>query len=155
MNSFNSLGSSQPEVVLYIDNTPQWEEQLLDVPALIDRNGNHWRKILTIFSKLCCDDDWREYRDKNLLHDAQQINFSEALVPSAQIHIFSGKACWQRFGITNEMLADMRSIPCDRVFYHQSATRGLMLYTPYFDYRQFPNVLIAQVRAIMKAAPIV
>jgi len=137
--------------VLYLDNQPMLERPgEVQVPELIAANGNHWRKILTIYAKLCADDNWRHYRDSELLNTDQQICFSDQRVETARIHMFSGKSCWQRFGETAETLSKMQQSSCGRVHYCYSQDRGLCLYTPYFDYRQFPNVLIEQVKEILK-----
>jgi len=146
----NYIGAIESEIVLYIDNQPCWAPgKKVDVEQLIAENGNHWRKILTILAKLCTQSDWREYRDRELLQAKQQINFSDILCLEANVHIFAGKSCWQRFGITEQALGDMQASTCGEVFYRRSVEHGLMLYTPYFDYRQFPNVLIAEVKLLI------
>jgi len=145
-----AIGALKPNVVLYINNQPDWDtKRALDVKQLITENGNHWRKILTIFAKLCCDDDWRQYRDEKLLHHYEQINFGKDLEPTAKIHFFAGKNCWQRFAVSEENLKSMQLSPSGKVYYSRSVEHGLMLYTPYFDYRQFPNVLIADVKLLI------
>jgi len=146
----NYIGAADPEIVLYIDNQPCWvEDKKVDVVELISENGNHWRKIFTIFAKLCSQSDWREYRDRELLQAKQQINFSDTLCLDANVHIFAGKSCWQRFGITEQAVGDMQASACGKMFYRRSVEHGLMLYTPYFDYRQFPNVLIAEAKLLI------
>lgn len=152
LQSLPALGSAQPKVVLYLDNRPKMDDnQILHIPSLIAANGNHWRKIFSIFAKLNSDQNWREYRDQKLLLEDEQIQFATVLQKTASIHIFSGKSCWQRFGVTPLELAEgeMQALANKKVFYYRSAEYGLMLYTPYFDYRQFPNVLVEQVKQLM------
>jgi len=150
LQTFHFIGVETAKIVLYLDNRPHLERAGdVQVSELIAANGNHWRKILTIYAKLCSGDNWREYRDCELLNKDQQICFSEQIVESARIHIFSGKSCWQRFGVTADALSKMQHSSCSRVYFQYSTQRGLCLYTPYFDYRQFPNILIEQVKEIL------
>lgn len=135
------IGSIAPDIVLYIGNRPEFSvdfcgENVLSVPELISLNGNHWRKIFTIFEKLTSSDaNWRVYRDRFLLHHREAICFSNKLVDSATIHLVAGKASWAHLEL------DMNEFqPLDaeqRVW-----IKGNMICTPYFDYRQFPNALI-------------
>ncbi|MCJ8337255.1 MAG: hypothetical protein MJK10_02190 [Pseudomonadales bacterium] len=151
MQTLSFIGAKTPKIVLYLDNRPHLERAGdVQVPQLIATNGNHWRKILTIYAKLCSGDNWREYRDSELLNTEQQICFSDQRVDTAGIHIFSGKSCWQRFGVTADALSKMQQSNCGRVYFQYSTQWGLCLYTPYFDYRQFPNILIEQVKEILK-----
>jgi hypothetical protein len=150
----STIGVSSPKTVLYIDNHPVVDEQdwtkkeQVNVAQLILDNGNHWRKILTILAKLCCDEDWRNYRDERLLQSAEQICFTDEVNTTAQLHFFAGKSCWQRFLMTAERLAEISSSSCGRVYYYQASTGVWFFYTPYFDYRQFPNVLIDELKQL-------
>jgi hypothetical protein len=149
-----TIGVSSPKTVLYIDNRPVVDEQdnahkeQVNVAQLILDNGNHWRKILTILAKLCSVEDWRIYRDQQLLQSAEQICFTDEVNATAQLHFFAGKSCWQRFQMTPERLAVMSSSSCGRVSYYQTSTGVWFFYTPYFDYRQFPNVLIDELKLL-------
>jgi len=152
------IGAKLASTVLYINNQPQNQRQNknepFDVTSCIAENGNHWRKIMTIYAKLCADDPekWREYRDQKLLQINEKISFSDNINTQATVHIFAGRQCWQRF-IADEQLHSLVSLECQRVFYRKDPVLGMMLYTPYFDYRQFPNQLIEQVRELL-AVPI-
>lgn len=145
-----SLGAPSAPVVLYTHNRPIWELGAeIDVPQLILKNGNHWRKICTIFAKLVAGDNWRDYRDQQLFHVGEQINFEPHFVESGQLHIISGKSNWLRFGRTLESLQGDAKIFClepNKIFYTQDKAQNLYLFTPYFDSRQFPNVLIERVK---------
>ncbi|MEM5529182.1 hypothetical protein WN093_10180 [Gammaproteobacteria bacterium AS21] len=148
------IGVKSAGTVLYINNQPKNQQQInnkpFDVANCIAENGNHWRKIMTIYAKLCAVDvaHWRAYRDQQLLQINEQICFSDKINTQARLHIFAGKHCWQRF-IADQQLQNLASLDCLRVFYRNDPVLGMMLYTPYFDYRQFPNQLIEQVRELL------
>jgi hypothetical protein len=150
---FNYLGAVAPDVILYTENRPilpadiLYGERLM-IPGLIVLNGNHWRKILTIFAKLVSpSDDWRGYRDGLLLQEKEAICFGDALHETrnktgdvmgntaVKIHLISGKSTWDRLGVN---LDEFQSLdPQQRLW-----VKGNVICTPYFDYRQFPNSLI-------------
>jgi hypothetical protein len=153
----NLIGSRSPKICLYLDNKPKFDNRngqcSLSVPKLITHNGNHWRKIFTIYAKLCClavePNAWKLYRDQILLQSDEQINFSDQLNLEAKLHVFSGKSCWKRFNVSTKALQKMSVFDDNKVFYCVDEVHGLLLYTPYFDYRQFPNTLIEQVRQLL------
>ena len=144
------LGAQGSGVVLYIENHPVRPKNMqgnesLSVPVLIDLNGNHWRKIFTIFAKLMSpDDNWKEYRDSDLITEKEAICFTGHLLASAQVHIVSGKSCWERMGF--DMDEFMPLDPQQRLW-----VKGDVLCSPYFDYRQFPNALIVIAREWIQA----
>ncbi|WP_163130898.1 hypothetical protein [Agarivorans sp. Alg241-V36] len=141
------LGSEQPQIVLYLNTqTPSLPNNHHDLKgaelshAILGNNNNNWRKVLTIFAKLCApDEDWRRYLHQDLLLK-QQINFKQHLVKSAKIHLVAGKANWQRFD----------TAPEEKSASNQKKWNFLapnILFTPYPDYRQFPNSMIEECRA--------
>ena len=141
------LGSENPQIVLYLNTQiPSLPINYQDLKgaelsqAILENNNNNWRKVLTIFAKLCTpDEDWRSYLHQDLLLN-QQINFKQALVKSAQLHVVAGKANWQRFDITQ----------VEKSASNQKKWNFLapnILFTPYPDYRQFPNNMIKECRA--------
>lgn len=143
--SIQLLGSArQPECVLYLPNPPQWDTgKPLDLPSLIQANGNHWRKILTIFAKLrCTNDNWREYRDQELLQSAELICFADKLIETASTyHLIAGKANWQRMGFRQ---GEFKVLDDNRLY-----QKGRVFLTPYPDYRQFPNQLIHTLKPLI------
>ncbi len=159
MEQLTKLGSDEATVVLYLINQPLWSQQAsLSVPTLIEKNGNHWRKICTIFSKLVTESDWREYRDQQLLTQRESICFTEQLEAHAQIHIFSGKESCKRFEqIVTELTGteEHTAIGQGKITYKKSPTGTLFLFTPYFDSRQFPNALIAELKEQLLSAYLV
>ncbi|WP_221077395.1 DUF6942 family protein [Agarivorans albus] len=140
------LGSENPQIVLYLNTqVPSLPISYQDLKgaelsqAILENNNNNWRKVLTIFAKLCApDEDWRSYLHQDLLLK-QQINFKQVLVKSAQIHVVAGKANWQRF---DTAVVEKSAINQKKWIY----LRPNILFTPYPDYRQFPNSMISECR---------
>ncbi|MEH6470455.1 MAG: hypothetical protein V7752_04325 [Halopseudomonas sp.] len=136
------LGSPDPDLILYLPNPPRLpaSDQPINVPELIALNGNHWRKIFTILAKLSAGQtDWKSYRDNHLLKRKEAISFDDALIPSCAAQIVAGKANWMRLGLSTE---DFCPLDESQQLWQQ---QNLFL-TPYFDYRQFPNALVEQLK---------
>ncbi|WP_220718640.1 DUF6942 family protein [Agarivorans litoreus] len=140
------LGSENPQIVLYLNtqipSLPKNHQALKGAElshAILENNNNNWRKVLTIFAKLCApNDDWRDYLKKELLQ-VQQINFDNKLVESAQTHLIAGKANWQLF---EALKANIDASNQKKwIFFAPN-----ILFTPYPDYRQFPNSMINECR---------
>lgn len=135
------LGAPGARLVLYLPNPPLYPagRARTEVPALIEYNGNHWRKILTILAKVRAGDDWRRYRDLQLLSRDEAIHFDAQLSATARWHLVAGKASWQRLGLEPEAFSALDDEG-------RLLARGNILLTPYPDYRQFPNRTIERVR---------
>nr|WP_067292027.1 hypothetical protein [Marinobacterium profundum] len=146
-----TLGAPGARLALYLPTPPlipasESCETDLDIPGLIQHNGNHWRKILSILAKLATPADrrWQDYRDIELLQRNEIISFADHLLSNADWHLVAGKASWQRLGFEPSNFS-----PLDdegRVL-----VRDNVLLTPYPDYRQFPNRMVEQVRRLVKA----
>ncbi len=140
------LGSTAAAIVLYTANRPLLPPDMdsggvMSVPELITLNGNHWRKILSIFAKLTSlDDDWKTYRDHRLLQEREVISFADSLQESAAFHLIAGKASWEYLGVN---LQEFQALDVEQRLW----VNGNVMCTPYFDYRQFPNALIDVARA--------
>ncbi len=140
------LGSKAATLALYTANYPVLPPAInsggvLSVPDLITLNGNHWRKILTIFAKLTSpDDDWKTYRDHCLLQEREVICFADSLCESASFHLIAGKASWEYLGVN---LLEFQALDVEQRLW----VKGNVMCTPYFDYRQFPNALVDVARA--------
>ena len=140
------LGSKAATIILYTANRPLLPSAMdcggaLSVPELITLNGNHWRKILSIFAKLTSpDDDWKTYRDHYLLQEREVICFADSLQESAALHLIAGKASWELLGMD---MAEFQALDVEQRLW----VNGNVMCTPYFDYRQFPNTLIEVARA--------
>lgn len=152
--TISHLGNlEQAEVVLYLPTPPILPTvDPLNLPELINLNGNHWRKILTIYAKLCCTEGrWQDYRDQELLRDNEAISFGNQLINNQKphcCHIIAGKASWNRLGINPAHLDDIDSDGIAKIGTHK---KGQLILTPYPDYRQFPNALIEQVKPLLQA----
>ena len=150
------FGAASPRVILYLPNPPVTTQDFNlhspNIPQLIEDNGNHWRKILTILAKLSCDKiDWKRYRDEQLLQRDECICFNNALSfdkgldegPDEQWHLVGGKASWQRLGLDVTEFTAL-DVQC-KVYY-----RDRIILIPYPDYRQMPNALIEAVVGLMR-----
>ncbi len=129
-------------ILLYLPNPPNLSNGDNAV-SIIQANGNHWRKILSIYAKLVVKEGrWQDYRDGDLLRE-QAISFHDTLIaPNTGeycVHWVAGKASWERLGIS---LTGFTALDAEeRAWY-----KGNILLTPYPDYRQFPNRLIEEIR---------
>ncbi|WP_428036441.1 DUF6942 family protein [Amphritea sp.] len=143
----NVLGNTESaSTLLYLPTPPKIDtDKPLDYARLCELNGNHWRKILIILAKLqSSEQTWRSYRDQQLLRQDEAISFGDQLLPGHKLHIVAGKASWQRLGLDLQSFTPLDE--CGRVF-----RRDNIILTPYPDYRQFPNQLIAQLRPLIQA----
>jgi len=139
------LGAARPTLILYLPHRPNGLEQLQQYPdaaELVAANSNHWRKIVNLLAKVACPvaQEWRHYRDTSLFQKSA-LCFAPALAIGECWHWIGGKENLLRFaGLPH------RARPLDRapgVFV--DAERRLLL-TPYPDYRQLSNALVAQLR---------
>ncbi|MGY5452463.1 DUF6942 family protein [Agarivorans sp. MS3-6] len=143
------IGSKKPQVVLYLNcdkpTLPNDYQHLRGAElsqAILLSNNNNWRKILSLFAKLTApDDDWRSYLHRHLLAE-QQISFNQELLATASKHIIAGKSNWQRFGAYFQ--EDSAIHQRKRIYFSNNR-----LFTPYLDYRQFPNSLVADCRQLL------
>lgn len=147
-DSFTFIGGINPAIVMYLPNPPQccqpFAPQKPNVSGLIAENGNHWRKILTIFAKLVCvDNDWKKYRDEQLLQGKEQLCFNYLLQSGVDWHLIAGKATWQQMGYDCEQF---RALDDKQTAF----VKDNILLLPYPDYRQFPNKLIDVVKSVMQ-----
>ena len=147
------IGSENPKFILYIQN----KNVFLDVTQLnrtlstnefkesLDDSSNDWRKVCSLFSKIINgvlnkEDRWQTYLNLRLLSKdgCEQIVFGEnLLIQSSEetIHIIAGKQHFEQF-LFSEI--NWVSIGENNKLFQS----GNIFYTPYFDYRQFPNVLV-------------
>ncbi|SBS31330.1 hypothetical protein MAQ5080_01928 [Marinomonas aquimarina] len=108
---------------------------------IVNLNGNHWRKILIIIAKLCSkqDEDWRIVRDQSIWRRAT-LFFTVADLPLCdEWQVIVGKTFYNDLPIP----ATAREI---KVGQHQAFIENKRIWTPYLDYRQFPNALIDALR---------
>ncbi|NRB22551.1 MAG: hypothetical protein HRU42_02455 [Shewanella sp.] len=143
------LGNAEAKTCYYLPNAPTlplgWSYRQADAAAtLIALNGNHWRKILTIMAKLSApDDDWKNYRDTQLLKRDEQILIGASRLSSTpERHIIVGAVSAAKLNINSTNTLFNRLDEQDRLH-----ANGLGVFiSPYLDYRQFPNSLIEQLK---------
>lgn len=144
-----SLGNPEAVLRLYLPTPPLLENGWCGYDDAVRQNGNHWRKILIILSKIASPtDDWRHHRDNNLF-SAEAIDFGDRLNTAAHTHLIAGKASWERLG-----LVTAEQCPSEAGFtaLDDSAMlwrRDNLILTPYPDYRQFPNTQIDCLRSAL------
>lgn len=136
------LGHQKAQYAFYLPSAPllpqKWHHTQADaIGSIIQLNGNHWRKILTIMAKITCqDNDWKTYRDQFLLKTNEQIHINaDTLSPTAQIHIISGQVAADQLNLNLNHFHNIHDQTSIKVFQSQ-------LQVPYLDYRQYPNALI-------------
>ena len=143
------LGAARPRIALYLPHRPNGLEKLVEAPsasALVAANTNHWRKIVTLLAKIASPeaDDWRRFRDEELFIQTA-LCFTPGLIETAHWHWIGGKDNLQRFGDLGHHAIPLAD--CPEIFI--DADKCLLL-TPYPDYRQLSNALVARIRATLK-----
>ncbi|WP_271271229.1 DUF6942 family protein [Aliamphritea hakodatensis] len=145
----SSLGNPHAEIRLYLPTPPALENGWQGYDDTVRQNGNHWRKILIILSKIVAQtDDWRYHRDNRLL-ESEAIDFSNQLNSRAALHLVAGKASWERLGLVR---ADQSPADAGFTALDDSTVlwrRDNLILTPYPDYRQFPNRQIDCLRSAL------
>jgi len=146
------LGDKHCNLAVYIGNRPPLNEYKSlgclkpagdgELIRIGRETGNHWRKIINIYAKLCFSLDpadfmtWQSYRDSFLLskHSRQALLFDDYIVTAREncISIICGKAH------AMEILNNHDLIWLDKDF-AVDATKTIIV-TPYFDYRQLSNI---------------
>ncbi|MCL1049184.1 hypothetical protein L2755_06040 [Shewanella abyssi] len=89
------------------------------------------------------DQDWRQYRDIQLLKHEESIAFAaSSLHAESEVHIICGHESAQGLQLNIEEFIVI-SAECDTLLKHSQQAIYLC---PYLDYRQFPNKQINQLR---------
>ena len=114
---------------------------------LIELNGNHWRKILTIIAKLLTEpgEDWRIVRDQYIWERAKLCFSADELPLKGECTVIVGKTFLEQMPIPQ----DAEQIVCGK---HAVYLSGSYIWSPYLDYRQFPNVLIEALKTRLKVS---
>ncbi|TBR42451.1 hypothetical protein CBF23_006995 [Marinomonas agarivorans] len=147
-----SMGVSQAEakIVFILPTPPKGHYAIdamghvmqVDTQSIIEQDGNHWRKVLTIMAKLCAPirDNWRVYRDHELLQQDERIEFEipTVFLPSIQYFICGGEM--------QKKLNQERLSPVYVNGKQTVAQCGQIIFCPYLDYRQYPNADIELTR---------
>ncbi len=144
------IGSSSATFAFYLPNAPLipqgWQLHQSDaIAALIQLNGNHWRKIFTIMAKISSDmADWRHYRE-HLLLKQREILFIGAtrLAPNAQFHLVCGQVAAQQLGIMQHAQALSLASNFETMNKPQSSPKSQPLLTkPLFNKNMFTDELL-------------
>lgn len=154
-----------------------WQAQQSDaIGELIALNGNHWRKIFTIMAKLCSRQPpsskaWQTLREQLFVPSSPEALSrrlhlgANTLDPEARWHIICGQQAQQQLGIIdteNSKALDeqgklrtqlnLTGLTDTLALEHEQDPLGHeqhLLFTPYLDYRQFPNRLIERAHALV------
>ncbi|WP_147378767.1 DUF6942 family protein [Motilimonas pumila] len=132
--------------------------------AIINENGNHWRKILIIISKIMAGKDWRDYRYQSLFSGEVQWQFlSCQTTPSHQQNhkrdpltgkvstsaawsLHAGKLTWLEQDFDPETSKSAQCINSQFPCYLLQQK----IFSPYLDYRQLPNALTEHLHQLVK-----
>lgn len=143
------IGTAQARTCFYLPTPPSLPENwhYKDINAaqsLIELNGNHWRKILTIMAKIMVSDqDWRQYRDIQLLKHEESITIAaQSLLSESKVHIICGQESAHRLQLNIDEFISI-SAQSNSLLKHP---RQPIYLCPYLDYRQFPNKQINLLR---------
>ncbi|MCL1096272.1 DUF6942 family protein [Shewanella kaireitica] len=151
------IGTEHANTCFYLPTPPKvpkkWNH--LDTgatQALIELNGNHWRKILTIMAKIVVNDkDWRQYRNQHLLKRDESIAIgANNLCSTAQRHIICGK---ESADVLNLDSTEFVQLDLQETSLLKHLDQNIYL-CPYLDYRQFPNTQIDLLRQTLGLAPL-
>ncbi|WP_394179256.1 DUF6942 family protein [Marinomonas posidonica] len=131
--------------VFLLPNEPKLDENILpsehSVDLLIELNGNHWRKILTIMAKLTSvnPDQWREHREVTLFGEVGiTFNATElmSIAHKTNTIFIVGLKLRQQWPVLEGSVQVGLDCWIKRPY----------VWCPYLDYRQFPNALISELR---------
>lgn len=139
------LGNPSSAIQFLLPTPPTLECSDINIKDIVAINGNHWRKIFVIIAKLCCQHKtWQSYRDNDLLNDVY-LNFSPTPTLNKRLNFVCGKTHAQMLGILETGQCWPAIDELNRVRINNKNMENRILITPYLDYRQFPNALIADV----------
>lgn len=164
------VGSSAPRIVLHIANRPPLDGfehdinrpfQLTEAADIIQKTGNHWRKVFSILAKISfalfdtqCK-TWQEYRDTKLLTEDgfEYICFSELKDTRSQLdltkHTSVSITCGFNYAQTQ---LDTSSLVSHHNFEKLKwSEQHHCLVTPYFDWRQLNNEMLSIAINIIKS----
>ena len=118
-----------------------------EIAHIVAHTSNHWRKLFNVLAKLVealgWSDDWRHYRDHQLLQDgcrcALLFDAPQPADDSLTIHVIAGKTYAAELAIEAHWLDSRFAIDRD--------TR--LIVSPYPDYRQLSNQRIQQLAELI------
>jgi hypothetical protein len=147
INLWLGASASDAQYVFLLPNKPilpdDVDEVFLAKPdsaVLIELNGNHWRKILTIIAKLIVQNypAWRECRDANVFNQVGIAFSVDQLNDYKGILFVVGNTFRDQLPVSKS--AEEAGVK------HRAYVSYPYIWCPYLDYRQFPNILIETLR---------
>ena len=163
MTIASGYGSNVPKWVLHIENRPPletFEQESFRVLAkgeaaqVIAQTSNHWRKVFSIMAKISfglfetgCD-TWQEYRDSSLLTENGFEAISYQKYDFAQNQTLVSIICGFKFAQTQLSLDEL--YPLDTQPKLLVAEQAKCIVTPYFDWRQLNNEMLASLISLMR-----
>ena len=121
------------------------------VSKIIEKTGNHWRKIFSIMAKIswgldqCEQVTWQDYRENVLFNSSKEnIVFSNEIINKKNdVHLISGLKHFESFDLDikkfRPISEDLKILRYENIYV-----------VPYLDYRQFPNQLISDLIVNLK-----
>lgn len=156
------FGNTLPKWTLHIANRPDLEPfehdifrqlELGEAAQIIQQTSNHWRKVFSIMAKISfalfdtgCD-TWQQYRDTKLLtrEGFEAINFEVYQVGQlSTLSIICG------FQYAEQQVELAKLIPHIEQPKLLIAEHKELIVTPYFDWRQLNNEMLAHLVAMLK-----
>lgn len=148
----NIIGQSTASRCFYLPSPPLLNDSWSihtdkAINHLIEMNGNHWRKILTIMAKISVSDtQWKHYREHQLLKRNECIIIGATqLVTGAKQHFICGQQSSELLQINNANFAPLKGAEG----YLSQHSKSSIFLCPYLDYRQFPNLHIDNLRQVL------
>ncbi len=173
------LGCSNARLYLYTPHRPPLGEytkltsfrpaQLGECSHIIRETGNHWRKIFSIFAKFTQalyypGLTWQAVRDHYLFTESSAVaivwqngkaNRSSHLVNNGYpepvqktVHLIGGQAFAESF---DRKWAAPVTIGEQQKIIVSEEEEGLVVLSPYLDYRQFTNAMIADLLPVLQS----
>lgn len=151
------IGTESTATCFYLPTSPKlpdnWSCQDINATqSMIELNGNHWRKILTIMAKIMVNDqNWRRYRDIQLLKKKEAIVIAATkLQCKSKVHIVCGQESILALRINKDEFIPINAQSSNLLKHsHQP-----IYLCPYLDYRQFPNHQINLLRQTLGLQPL-
>ncbi|TRX56727.1 DUF6942 family protein [Thalassomonas sp. M1454] len=177
MKTGAGLGSTDANIIVYIQNRPPLEQYLSldivkpmaqeEVADIARLTGNHWRKIFNVFAKLLFElkpkgfSRWQDLRDQYLLQQGcnEALMFSE---PTAFV-------VDENSATSPEQDKNVISIIMGKTYAQQLLSKQAdialhwlnedfavskyhrLIVCPYFDYRQLSNIKISKLVTIIQS----
>lgn len=157
----SGFGNRHAKWLLHIANRPDLAEfaddnfrmlAIGEAKSVIENTSNHWRKVFSIMAKISfalfdtgCE-SWQQYRDTKLL-TAEGFEAISYLPYQSGEH--SSLAIVAGFQYASEQLADSQLVAHHKYNKLKRVIAEPCFVTPYFDWRQLNNELLAQLINMM------